>query len=177
MKKLLALGLSLAMMASLTAVAFAADNKTIVGPDGDDTPNQQSGYTVVKTETKGPVDPNPGEDESWTVTIPAEIIVPWDNETDSTSADATYSVSAKLAAQSTVTVTVVEDVVEMKNTAAEDYKLNATIGGQKEISVTATGSDSGVVNATITAVQFAAAPVGSYEGILNFNVEYTNQYA
>lgn len=101
MKKVLALALALCMMLAMGTVAFAY-GETI---NKDTVP--QSGSMLVKTDADLPTEPGvPGGDEEWTVTIPAELVVPWDNEEDSASETQQYTLDATLAATSDVTVTV-----------------------------------------------------------------------
>ena len=72
MRKVLAILLVLCMVCTMSVVAFAAN------PITKDT--EQIGSTIVKTIGQGPTDPDvPGANEDYTVTIPAELIVPWDN--------------------------------------------------------------------------------------------------
>lgn len=167
MKKLLALGISLAMTASLSAVAFAEE---IVKPD-------TTGDTVVKTVADLPDQPDvPGDDETWTVTIPASIDIAWNNEADS-SAQGTYSLDATLAAGSKVTVSVDQTEVAM-TTAGSDDTLTAAITGDMSIFTETSANDpSGTVTATITAEQFNAVTVGEYTGTLSFTVVYENSVA
>ena len=71
MRKVLAILLVLCMVCTMSVVAFAAN------PITKDT--EQIGSTIVKTIGQGPTDPDvPGANEDYTVTIPAELIVPWD---------------------------------------------------------------------------------------------------
>ena len=164
MKKLLALGLSLAMMASLSAVAFAEE---IVKP-------ATTGDTVVKTVADLPDEPDvPGGDETWTVTIPASIDVPWDNENGGTG-EGTYTLDATLAAGSKVTVSVDQTEVTM-TTPGSDDTLTAAIGGDtSNFTETSANDPEGTVTATVTAEQFNAVTVGEYTGTLSFTVVYEN---
>lgn len=167
MKKVLAVILALCMVCAMGTVAFAA---TIEGPV---TP--ATGDTLVKTDAELPTDPNvPGGDEDWTVTIPAELTVPWDNENDSTVADV-YTLDATLAAVSTVTVTVAPygtNALTMTDKAGAELK--ASIGGDESIAQTGTGTVKGDISAMITAAAFNAATVGEYTGTITFTAVYTN---
>ena len=169
MKKVLALALALCLMLAMGTVAFA------YGETIDKNSDPQSGSTLVKTDADLPTEPGvPGGDEEWTVTIPAEIVVPWDNENDSQSETQQYTLDATLAATSDVTVTVApygEKALTM--TCGEDSLL-ATIGGDESIMVVGNDTAVGDVFASITAADFDAAPVGTYEGVLTFTVVYDN---
>lgn len=169
MKKVLALALALCLMLAMGTVAFA------YGETIDKNSDPQSGSTLVKTDADLPTEPGvPGGDEEWTVTIPAELIVPWDNENDSQSETKQYTLDATLAATSDVTVTVApygEKALTM--TCGEDSLL-ATIGGDESIMVSGNDTATGDVFASITAADFDAAPVGIYEGVLTFTVVYDN---
>lgn len=173
MKKLLALGLSLAMMASLSAVAFAVESpdNIITGPEED------SGKTVVRVNG-APTDPEPGPGESWTVTIPAAIVLEWD-EVNGDTGVSTYTVDAKLAAESKVTVTMEEanQYIDLVNEAPDaDNAIPASISGTPYIVQQGTGSATGDVTAQVTAETFKNAPVGAYSGTINFTVAYDNQF-
>lgn len=172
MKKLLALGLSLAMMASLSAVAFAAENPTIIDKDSD----PQSADIVVRTTFDDVDNPGePSENEKWTVTIPADVNVPWNNEADSTVDGITYSIDAVLLPDSSVTVEVApfgEDALTLVNGEAE---LKATIAGDASKVQTGTGYTEGTLSATITKEAFNNASVGNYAGTLTFDVTYANR--
>lgn len=172
MKKLLVLGISLAMMASLSAVAFAAedvDNDKVLGP------GETKGDTVVKTTYDEPTDPDvPTEDETWTVTIPATMDIAWDNENDST-CTANYSVKATLLPKSSVTVTVAEWGQEINLLSTEGKTLPAKVTGEKDIEQFGSGEMVGHVDTTITAEDFSNASVGTYRGQINFTVQYENE--
>lgn len=173
MKKLLALGISLAMMASLSAVAFAAedvDNDKVLGP------GETKGDTVVKTTYDKPTDPDvPTEDETWTVTIPATMNIAWDNENDST-CTANYSVKATLLPKSSVTVSVDEWGTEINLLSTEGKTLPATVMGEKDIKQLGSGEMVGHVETTIKAEDFNKANVGEYTGSINFTVEFQNEF-
>ena len=103
-----------------------------------------------------------------TVTIPAELVVPWDNEEDSASETQQYTLDATLAATSDVTVTVAPFGEKALTMTCGDDSLLATIDGDESIKVS--GNDF----ASITAADFDAAPVGLYQGELTFTVVYDN---
>lgn len=182
MKKLLALGISLAMMASLSAVAFAAEgNNTITGPAADGKyPQKGSTEVIVKAEV--PTDPEPGDDEQWTVTIPSTIQLTWDN-VNGAAVTEHYSIDATLAAQSKVTAKIVDfGSILLKNDSDQSKTLEAKIDGgegketQSSITQTATGVTTGDIRASVTAEAFEDAVVGSYTGTVNFEVTYQNQF-
>lgn len=169
MKKDLALALALCMMLAMGTVAFAY-GETI---NKDTVP--QSGSTLVKTDADLPTEPGvPGGDEEWTVTIPAELVVPWDNEEDSASETQQYTLDATLAATSDVTVTVAPFGEKALTMTCGDDSLLATIDGDESIKVSGNDTASGDVFASITAADFDAAPVGLYQGELTFTVVYDN---
>lgn len=173
MKKLLALGISLAMMASLSAVAFAAE---IQGPDPDGTNPQSAGVDVV-VEGKGPTEPDvPGADENWTVYIPADYTLTWDNEKGS-AVTQEYSIKGQLSNLSTVEVAVTpfgEDALTLE-TEDKAGTILADVTGVEKISITgANNTASADLTVGVAAEDFDTAFVGAYSGQLTFDVTYSN---
>lgn len=173
MKKLLALGISLAMMASLSAVAFAAE---IQGPDPD-SPNSQSAKVDVIVEGKGPDKPNvPGDDENWTVYIPADYTLTWDNEKGSAVIQE-YSIKGQLSNLSTVEVAVTpfgEDALTLE-TEDKAGTIPADVTGVEKISITgANNTASANLTVGVAAEDFDSAFVGKYSAQLTFDVTYSN---
>lgn len=169
MKKLLALGISLAMMASLSAVAFAAEDTVL---DKGET----SGTTVVKTTHDPVTDPDkPTKDETWTVTIPAAMNIAWDN-VNGGRAEAIYSVDATLLGKSSVTVTVEPYGSKSLQMLSKEGKfLPATVKGSQSIKQSGSGTSMGKVITEVAAEDFNNANVGEYTGNLTFTVEYQNE--
>ncbi len=89
MKKILAVALSLVMLLAVSVPAFAVD----IAKDGG------TGEALVKTSTQN----EDGEEAAgFTVSIPAENIIPW----DSTETDFTYHITSQLAPAKAVSVEV-----------------------------------------------------------------------
>ncbi len=88
MKKIIAIVMALVMMMAITVPAFAAITET----------SNQSGDSLVKTDTSAV---GAG---SYTVEIPAEIVIPWDAPTY----DATYTVETQLAVGKKLNVSVAD---------------------------------------------------------------------
>lgn len=170
MKKILAVVLALCMLFAMSAVAFAAN------PITKDT--EQTGATIIKTIGQGPTDPNvPGADEDWTVTIPAELVVPWDNVNGGSDSDV-YTLAAHLAKGSKVEVSVSPFGDKALAMTLKDNMetIPATISGDAGIATTMTTVEpvSGTITAAIAAADFNAAYVGEYTGTLTFTAVYTN---
>ncbi len=102
MKKIIAIVMALVMMMAVTVPAFAEEISNIK-PD--------AGEALVKTDTSAV---GAGE---YTVTYPAEIVIPWDAPTY----DATYTVETQLAVGKKIDVTVAD-----KESGTLNGKMTAT---------------------------------------------------
>lgn len=134
MRKVLAILLVLCMVCTMSVVAFAAN------PITKDT--EQIGSTIVKTIGQGPTDPDvPGANEDYTVTIPAELIVPWDNVKGGSAQDV-YTLVTHLAKGSTVTVTVSPFGEKALAMVLKDgtETIPATISGDASLVASTTGT-------------------------------------
>ena len=162
MKKLLALGLSLAMMASLSAVAFAAGTPQEMTAAGDSDP------VLVKTELVKE------EYEDWTVTIPADQEVRW-GVTDT--ADLPVIVSGKVIAGNSITISATE-ITQLTNGASALPVARWVV--PDDLTATAEELDAGDVTMTYTATVDASAyeqgglAVGVYSGETTFTVTYND---
>lgn len=163
MKKIISIALALVMMMAICVPAFA---ETAVL--GENTVNVETTYDATT-------------DASYTVTIPATISVKWDDET--TTYDASYSVTSQLLVGASVNVDVAYDadtddtnngVMTNDDTTAT---LKYTLTGVGETTFTGVNngtkaSNMGGTDATITVEGFDAAPVGVYTGTITYTVEY-----
>lgn len=160
MKKLLALGLSLAMMASLSAVAFAAS-----GPVGTKelTADHNSDTTVVKTVVTD-------DAEDWTVTIPAEIDIDWG---DTATVEGDVTITGQIKKGATVTVALDTDVSNFKlsNTAGDTLDCDIEFAGLTATADTILGAG---VTTTVgaTVADWSAAPIDVYQNTLTFTATY-----
>lgn len=164
MKKLLALGLSMAMMASLSAVAFAEGTVS-----KDDLEENKATRDVVVSTTVDGVD-----DAEWfEVKIPADITFKW-KSVDAQSRK--VSITGQLFMESTVSVDATINKV-MKLTTDESKVLNYTAtedvydldmkGG--------TTSAEESIDFSVTNDQWEAAKaVGTYTDTITFNISYAN---
>ena len=164
MKKIISIALALVMMMAVTVPAFAE----MAVP----------GENIVNVETTY----NASTDASYTVQIPATISVVWGDET--TTYDASYSVTSQLLVGASVNVDVAYDADTddanngIMTNADTTATLIYTLTGAGETTFTgvnngAKASDMGGTDATITVAGFGAAPVGAYTGTITYTVEYS----
>lgn len=167
MKKLLALGLSLAMMASLSAVAFAAapaDNNINQNTGG----NADSDGKTVLVYTEATEDDNA---ESYTVIIPADIEVQWGDENTQT---ATVTVEHKLFAGKQVLVEAdALTQLDGKDTVVGN-SLDVTMDDFSQAYAGTGANETDTTDFTFTVSGFDAAPLGRYEGVMTFTATYGN---
>lgn len=162
MKKVLALALALVMMFAVCVPAFAADK--IITPDTLD--GKES--AVVKTRT---TDINGDDAATFTVTIPAETVIPWGEE----NWDLVYTIDSQLAPQDRVFVEVTQDSTSMKNGALE---LPYSINGETNVATNApvVSGDERTVEIHIAAADWADAAIAEYQDTLTFTA-YVGQKA
>lgn len=168
MKKLLALGLSLAMMASLTAVAFAAPTNNHIqqndsGVNGEDADGQTVYVYTEATEDD--------DAESYMVTIPADIQVAWGDDTEQTGV---VTVDHKLF--DTNQVVVHADAIDAltKEGAANTLDVTMNDFDHTYLGTGANETDS-TVSFTFSVSGFDAAPFGKYSARITFTATYGSQ--
>lgn len=150
MKKALALVLALCMVFAMGTVAFAVEDGKITKAD----PDAES--FIVKTV----VDPEQ-DYESWEVTIPADIEIPWG---DTAAQSSEYTVNAQLKAGASLTIT-----------AAGSGKLGDTIPYTLagDINVTTDAVETNLTKAITAQVDdFAGYAIDEYQDTVTFTVTY-----
>lgn len=164
MKKLLALGLSLAMMASLTSVAFA--EQTISNED----PTDKS--VLVQTTLE-----NAADYEAWTVTVPATPqILEW-GQPATVTMDAVVEAGSRLVDGATLTISATPINALLLDGTDDTHTIDCTFPG---ISATVVNDEEALAGRTIEAdlVVDAAAftkaglVVGTYSNTTTYTVEY-----
>lgn len=168
MKKLLALGLSLAMMASLTAVAFAAEPQTITNND----PEPREKEVLVQTTLE-----NAADYEAWTVTVPATPqILEW-GQPATVTMDAVVEAGSRLVDGATLTISATPINALLLDGTDDTHTIDCTFPG---ISATVVNDEEALAGRTIEAdlVVDAAAftkaglVVGTYSNTTTYTVEY-----
>ncbi len=185
MKKLVAVVLSMIMMFAVCVPAFAADPVSPVASDiqiTDDSPEvvdgKQTEDSILKTSTQKK---DGTEGATYTVTIPAETIIPWEE----TLQLFTYNVKTQLASGKRLTVEVASakgSTSEGENTLTKadsadvlPYTFSLTNGGASVASMSYTTEDEVVntnrtFNINIKTADWQSVPVAEYTDTLTFTV-------
>lgn len=156
MKKVLSLALALVMMFAVCIPAFAIDLDA-----GTPAGNTQVLVDGISEMGEG----------SYTVTIPAEVRIPWGN----TSADVEFSVFCQLQTGKLVNIAVSSaDNFTMKNqaqTATLKYSLSDTTYTTTKSVILASAPETSVVKVNIPAANWEKASIDNYSGTLTFTAE------
>ena len=156
MKKIVSILLAVMMIAAIAVPSFAA---TITKESDSKTADVQ-----VKTKT---TDKNDSDPETYTVTIPAEITVAWN---DKTAQVASYTVDSQLKLGAKLKVSAAaEDAGKMTN-AATDKFLTFTVAGGEAIEYPELNN--AVKSSTTVTIADFNAPIAEYVGHMLYTVEY-----
>ncbi len=157
MKKIVSILLAVMMIAAIAVPSFAA---TITKESDPKTADVQ-----VKTKT---TDKENNDPENYTVTIPAEITVAWN---DTAAQDASYTVDSQLKLGAKLKVSAVaENAGKMTNAAATDKFLTFTVAGG-EVAEYPELNTAVKSSTTVTIADFNA-PIAEYVGHMTYTVEY-----
>lgn len=157
MKKIVSILLAVMMIAAIAVPSFAA---TITEKSDPKTADVQ-----VKTKT---TDKENNDPENYTVTIPAEITVAWN---DTTAQDASYTVDSQLKLGAKLKVSAAaENAGKMTNAAATDKFLTFTVAGG-EVAEYPELNTAVKSSTTVTIADFNA-PIAEYVGHMTYTVEY-----
>ena len=157
MKKIVSILLAVMMIAAIAVPSFAA---TITKESDPKTADVQ-----VKTKT---TDKENNDPENYTVTIPAEITVAWN---DTAAQDASYTVDSQLKLSAKLKVSAVaENAGKMTNAAATDKFLTFTVAGGEVAEYPELNT--AVKSATTVTIADFNAPIAEYVGHMTYTVEY-----
>ncbi len=157
MKKIVSILLAVMMIAAIAVPSFAA---TITKESDPKTADVQ-----VKTKT---TDKENNDPENYTVTIPAEITVAWN---DTAAQDASYTVDSQLKLGAKLKVSAAaENAGKMTNAAATDKFLTFTVAGG-EVAEYPELNTAVKSSTTVTIADFNA-PIAEYVGHMTYTVEY-----
>ena len=157
MKKIVSILLAVMMIAAIAVPSFAA---TITKESDPKTADVQ-----VKTKT---TDKENNDPENYTVTIPAEITVAWN---DTAAQDASYTVDSQLKLGAKLKVSAAaENAGKMTNAAATDKFLTFTVAGGDAVEYTELNT--AVKSSTTVTIADFNAPITEYVGHMTYTVEY-----
>ena len=157
MKKIVSILLAVMMIAAIAVPSFAA---TITKESDPKTADVQ-----VKTKT---TDKENNDPENYTVTIPAEITVAWN---DTAAQDASYTVDSQLKLGAKLKVSAAaNDAGKMTNAAATDKFLTFTVAGGDVAEYTELNN--AVKSSTTVTIADFNAPIAEYVGHMLYTVEY-----
>ena len=159
MKKIVSILLAVMMIAAIAVPSFAVDPITI-------TEKSDPKHAEVQVKTMI-TDKDNNDPENYTVTIPAEITVAWN---DTAAQDASYTVDSqlKLGAKLKVSATA-NDAGKMTN-AATDKFLTFTVAGGDVAEYTELNN--AVKSSTTVTIADFNAPIAEYVGHMLYTVEY-----
>ena len=157
MKKIVSILLAVMMIAAIAVPSFAA---TITKESDPKTADVQ---VKTKTTDKDNNDPDP-----YTVTIPAEISVAWN---DTAAQNASYTVDSQLNLGAKLKVSVAANNDGKMTNGATDKFLTFTVAGGEateypEINNAAQSAT------TVTIADFSGVPIAMYTGTMTYTVEY-----
>ncbi len=156
MKKIVSILLAVMMIAAIAVPSFAA---TITKDSDPKTADVQ-----VKTKTTDKDDQDP---ETYTVTIPAEIVVAWN---DTAAQDASYTVDSQLKLGSKLTVTAAANDAGKMTNAGTDKFLTFTVANG-ELAEYPELNNAVKSSTTVTIADFNA-PIAEYVGTMTYTVAY-----
>ena len=157
MKKIVSILLAVMMIAAIAVPSFAA---TITKESDPKTADVQ-----VKTKT---TDKDNNDPENYTVTIPAEITVAWN---DTAAQDASYTVDSQLKLGAKLKVSAAaENAGKMTNAAATDKFLTFTVAGGEVAEYPELNKN--VDSSTTVTIADFNAPIAEYAGHMLYTVEY-----
>lgn len=157
MKKIVSILLAVMMIAAIAVPSFAA---TITKESDPKTADVQVKTKITDKENNDP--------ENYTVTIPAEITVAWN---DTAAQDASYTVDSQLKLGAKLKVSAVaENAGKMTNAAATDKFLTFTVAGG-EVAEYPELNTAVKSSTTVTIADFNA-PIAEYVGHMTYTVEY-----
>ena len=162
MKKILAVAMALTMLFALCVPAFA-------GTITQGTPDPKEAVVPVKTTYST-------SDESFTVSYPAAMELPWGTLVDDTNAAFEYSVVSQLQTGKTITVAVSQAHAVMTSAASETlaYTLAYTLAGDVNVTtaaaVVAAGGFVKTVKVDVAQSAWDAAAINEYTDTVTFAV-------
>ncbi len=156
MKKIVSILLAVMMVAAIAVPSFAA---TITKDSDPKTADVQ-----VKTKTTDKDDQDP---ETYTVTIPAEIVVAWN---DTAAQDAAYTVDSQLKLGAKLKVSAAANNDGKMTNSATDKFLTFTVAGGEE--ATYNELNTAAKSATTVTIADFNAPIAEYVGTMTYTVAY-----
>lgn len=159
MKKIVSILLAVMMIAAIAVPSFAVDPITITEKSDPKTAEVQ---VMTKTTDKENNDP-----ENYTVTIPAEITVAWN---DTAAQDASYTVDSQLKLGAKLKVSAAANDAGKMTNAATDKFLTFTVAGGDVAEYSELNT--AVKSATTVTIADFNAPIAEYVGHMTYTVEY-----
>lgn len=159
MKKIVSILLAVMMIAAIAVPSFAVDPITI-------TEKSDPKHAEVQVKTMI-TDKDNNDPENYTVTIPAEITVAWN---DTAAQDASYTVDSQLKLGAKLKVSAVAENEGKMTNAATDKFLTFTVAGGDAAEYTELNN--AVKSSTTVTIADFNAPIAEYVGHMLYTVEY-----
>lgn len=159
MKKIVSILLAVMMIAAIAVPSFAVDPITI-------TEKSDPKHAEVQVKTMI-TDKDNNDPENYTVTIPAEITVAWN---DTAAQDASYTVDSQLKLGAKLKVSAAANDAGKMTNAATDKFLTFTVAGGDAIEYPELNT--AVKSSTTVTIADFNAPIAEYVGHMTYTVEY-----